>query len=604
MASLPAKLMTEAESGLSQSPIRRLPPEIVDQIAESYLSHDDWKSIRLTSRFFDRSMIRLLFRRVFLSKTKLDRDVFLNISRSPHLATAARELTWYELAEDGDVFRDRDLSDYPDQSGNTFELPPFLTLARDAFWWPGSIGNHHPSDLLPWFQVALNNMPNIESFVSCRMPESRVVSKKQYLLTAQALYDGGSSPKRMNDGFYHFLLPTMRLPESSIKRLVLANEGIESSTFRIQPSDGPAFQKLTHIHLSIGRLRSSSDGGLSGVKVCLRSAFALEELRLCFRTENGIRGPKWRAAWQQTEHHSAVVAQLFDAGSEKEAMFWPHLRRLELEDIWLRQRHKIKIVLKLLEAHSSTLRHLAFRQCEIIGRMLSGMSNIPGLKLESLQITDHTDAVVLVLADSVLLGYVNNTGPPPDNVWRSSAICSASTWEAGLSVYDTRFKPKGMADYTDEDMAIIFECLHHSTEETPPSGSSVDEQVTVVETTMDNDTVTHTVAHGTESSSFMRSMAGSHPTKLWLFKHADGRQAISDEPLEFFSDWENSAPEDSDDSESDDAGGDSNSDDEGSDDELYVREEGNRKALDEDSDGVTSEDDGPSISVSVFYPNP
>lgn len=86
-------------------PLLRLPLEILNIIAGRHLSPRDRKALRLTHSSLGPAMVMLLFRRVFLSKTKLDHDSFFNIAQTPRLAVAVRELVWYELAEDATVFQ-------------------------------------------------------------------------------------------------------------------------------------------------------------------------------------------------------------------------------------------------------------------------------------------------------------------------------------------------------------------------------------------------------------------------------------------------------------------------------------------------------------------
>jgi hypothetical protein len=162
----PSSLSSAPEETPPRPPFLTLPLEIVDLIADNYLTLCDCKSLRLTCHFFEMPMIRPLFRRVVLSKTKLDHDNFFNIASSPTLAAAARELIWYELAEDETVFFaiEEDLTGNPtptskgkaptpipvsdngplpdsvaekdlDGEDMPHKLPPFSAIARDAFWW-------------------------------------------------------------------------------------------------------------------------------------------------------------------------------------------------------------------------------------------------------------------------------------------------------------------------------------------------------------------------------------------------------------------------------------------------------------------------------------
>jgi hypothetical protein len=128
--------MVEGAMARPLSPLLKLPMEIVNHIATIYLSPSDYKSLRLTARFFGPAMIQLLYRRVYMSKTKLDRDNFFNIAQHPHLATAVRQLVWWELGEDESVFSQvfPEEETHKSNEDGPYNIPNFEELARDAFW--------------------------------------------------------------------------------------------------------------------------------------------------------------------------------------------------------------------------------------------------------------------------------------------------------------------------------------------------------------------------------------------------------------------------------------------------------------------------------------
>lgn len=368
-------------------------------------------------------------------------------------------------------------------------------------------------------------MPNIHTFVACRMPPLHVVSNKDYLLTAQLFQQGSSTLGPMNSGFYNFLLPAMHSPKSTVKKLIMGDDVTVSFVFGSHMSAGSAFQKLTHIHLG---LDDPLEDSLGAVRMCLRSATALEELQI-------------------SASHSVAVARLFAVESEGTAVFWPRLRRLELHDTLLRQKHKAKIVLRLLEAHSRTLSHLVFRQCEITGRMLDYMSRVRKLRLDSLQIIDDTDAAVHAVPDAVLLGFVNNrTCPAPYKVRRSrSVIYSTSASDAGMSPYDKRYKPKYPSDVFREEISSLYERLDRGTQESTAPTPSTAKNDKYVKMKLCRESSSRIAVGGTD-------MTKTHPTTFWLFTHPDGRRAVGREPLEFLSDWEDSDGSESKDAESGD----------------------------------------------------
>src|SRR4051812_36687153 len=61
------------------------------------LDTDDVAALRLTCRAFVEVASTRLFYRVGISKLNKDRDAFLNICNSPHLALHVHEVEWLEL---------------------------------------------------------------------------------------------------------------------------------------------------------------------------------------------------------------------------------------------------------------------------------------------------------------------------------------------------------------------------------------------------------------------------------------------------------------------------------------------------------------------------
>ncbi|KAB5578567.1 hypothetical protein GE09DRAFT_1214731 [Coniochaeta sp. 2T2.1] len=576
----------------SLPPLLRLPAELVDMVAENYISPSDWKSLRLTCRFLEPSMIRLLFRRVVISKTWLDRHRFLSISRSPRLAYAARELVWYELAEDETVFFGLDRNelngnappvnappqptDYAgehtvnlwtafalygepfkleDQEGgeSQSELPVFSTVARDSFWLPSAsalAAEDGQPDMQTWrrrvasvrfailFESALDSMPNLTSFVCCPMPPHYIINKEVYPLTAQLFRKPtGASALQSNDGFFEFLLPAMRRPEPMVQHLTYINERSQTHNFAVRPYDVLSFSALTCVEIC---LESGHQLTLHQIHACLRASKCLTHLKICAEKVHKQLDP-------------AMLNSLFGVkGYGDNTPLWPQLRKLELTDFFLGRKGNTEALIGFLRAQASTLTHLTFNYCQVSGTLVAYMASIP-MNLKSLRILcPHSPNIA---RPSELLAHVNGTGPVPSRVDERY-----DDWNTNTLVYNPQHTPTlamfgvlthGETWNRNADIDEILEQLHPADRALlgrPEQCLYAREKLLKLSKSgpaKDTDT--------TAGSSDASSAAAEGPGGLtegrdkyklgFLFKHPDGREAKGDEPLEFFSDWEDSCDE-------------------------------------------------------------
>ncbi|KAB5529068.1 hypothetical protein GE09DRAFT_1228803 [Coniochaeta sp. 2T2.1] len=430
-------------------PFFALPPELVDEIVK-HLDSGSSKELRSTCRFFSPSTTRTLFRRCILSPTKLDRASFINISRRPHLANAVQELVWYELGHD--------------EVDPTDDEP--LQLAEDTLWWHlMGVMEEQPSTVgIPdWLETALSSMANIQTFSSCPMSPMHIISTSGPALAQIVLVIQSRRNQHIlkNSGFFRFLLPALRRPGCTVRKLVLDDEGMWSCLHRIRPSDAPAFQQLTHIHLGVGILPRED---MDNIKTCLRAATNLESLVLSFKVALGGRTamasrptPQADARHEPTDHASFLCSSLSGP------MWWPRLQRLELNEFLVRTEHQFGAVLLFLGTHSRTLSQLVLRNCEVKRRLLERMHDIPELRLKSILIVDETDDNVVGIPDTLLLRYVNGKESAPfgDEIAEPSSIfCSLSTLETEpFSNEDFEPQSEGPESYDDEEMATIVEHL-------------------------------------------------------------------------------------------------------------------------------------------------
>lgn len=90
-----SRLPCEGKAGLLG-----MPQELLRMVAaDPVLTNRDRKQARLACRVLDGAMTPIVFRRIFISRLRADRDTFLSIAASPHLAACVEEVVWLELGE-------------------------------------------------------------------------------------------------------------------------------------------------------------------------------------------------------------------------------------------------------------------------------------------------------------------------------------------------------------------------------------------------------------------------------------------------------------------------------------------------------------------------
>lgn len=114
--------------------LTHLPIEILNYVL-AYASHDDLKSVRLTCVRLADPVTQILFRSICISKLWTDRHNFLRIAAQPHLASAVRILTWYELAGQAAELLGQGRSDGSRDDVDDL-LDRLAEQASAAFWLP------------------------------------------------------------------------------------------------------------------------------------------------------------------------------------------------------------------------------------------------------------------------------------------------------------------------------------------------------------------------------------------------------------------------------------------------------------------------------------
>lgn len=576
-------------------PFLEVAVEILDLIIER-LSNRDLKALRLACRSFVPSTTRLLFRSICISKTKLDRENFFNISQAPHLAILVREIIWYELHADETAFCEIEDESRPvlqrgltgEDNTTAFELPCFSKLARNAFWWPSpqssiAFREQHTMEAIEkeelsrlcrkgiceefnrLFLSALDDMPNIHSFACYPMPPLHVISNTAYPMTAQLLQQNMWTIMDDDNDLYNFLIPAMQC--GGIRRLAFPDQGVKS-TVEGRLSVASVFRHLTHLDLCLQPARLGQH--LARVHIFLGFATSLEVLRIRLEQRGTTRG--------RLRH---------PLGSTSEGiLILPRLRKLELTDYCMASRTEgVEVMFRFLKLNCPSLRHVVFHRCSIPGRLLKRMSHIADLDLSSLIITEFPGRTLAVVGDAELLVYVNGSGPLPEELkgHDDTVICTRQSRKAQAADYQ-RWRLSKMSDtaerittaehlranttgygstYPDEVVELISDFLHSTALRSATTPAALGNERSFQKVRL--------VEGGTDLKtqlSIWTPEISRQWTKHWLFIHSDGRQAIGDDPLEFFSDWEDSQDEGSDYEGSDDEGGDETSGSQESDDDY------------------------------------
>lgn len=165
------------------SAILRFPYELCLQIAsDKRLSRDDLAAMRLVCRLFASPAAEILFRRVKISRLKVDKDSLEHIAASEHLAQYVRELVWHELDLEAWVTLEEEalslgIDHLPDgEFTSARKMMGDAASSTSLFWFPRLPFNDHQNFVLSSvssFVAILDKFPHLTSFVSCPMPRDR-----------------------------------------------------------------------------------------------------------------------------------------------------------------------------------------------------------------------------------------------------------------------------------------------------------------------------------------------------------------------------------------------------------------------------------------------
>ncbi|TFB00685.1 hypothetical protein CCMA1212_007457 [Trichoderma ghanense] len=475
-------------------------------------------------------------------------------------------------------------------------LPP---MARALFWLPFENfksyrrGTEKRTEairaFMPDFFAALDQMPNLREFASRPMHPARKLvqpsglSTPLYPLTCQTFRQSKcKKTMQRNDGFCTFIIPYIAHRVSlgtdtlaPITRLYLVDEGEWSFVPRINPGVVNSFRNLKHLELCISHCQNLRH--LKRLGRCLGAATALEELRLCFERDAEIYG-------------SEVFDLIFQRRYEH-----PRLRDITLVAVPF---SALQILL-LINRTASSLKRLTFDNCAVPGRLIYALQLIPNLWLESFasvsatvlhEAEDELENTIWLMTEAHALSVIrgqsmfdgafelgqaiagrtiylythfyapsllrsscfdrHNHLPQPVVEYLEVKDCDDANyngdgWEDdGTDTEEASGSDDGLADAPPDLVRNIDGSDSHDSGSDPASHKETAADASIQK--MLDTAPRWEFGIGRDGTACcwrvtaVRSSHQGYPTRLWRFFHRNGEQAIGDEPLEFWDDWEGS----------------------------------------------------------------
>ncbi|POS78191.1 hypothetical protein DHEL01_v203407 [Diaporthe helianthi] len=413
--------------------ITDLPFEMLNiTAADPGLTNRDRKNARLACRKLAAAMTPFTFRRAYISRIKADRDAFLSLAASPHLAAYVEEIIWFELEIDERSFNEENRIEVQLSDGrkvNVFEA------ARDIFWLPVEPkfqrDGDHDGRLMPvqrstpecatnfmaQFKAAVARMPKLHTFASEPMDQCRIVSLADNfpfevgLLLKYKSWD----PAEVWSDFLHIFLETIADEKGRINKLHYGNE-LSGSLVRIDPRyHAAAMPYLVSLELSIADVHTTL--GI-GHFLCVHNTDHLRQDRDLRRNIRIVRDALHKATELQelsisVQSISEVVREdrpfshsFLDLITQprQKVHVWQHLRSLKLESIDASRDNDV--LLPLIKAHAKTLRHLQLDQCRPERSFAIELSRIHGLRLDSIVLSDSEFHKPELVSEETLLRFI------------------------------------------------------------------------------------------------------------------------------------------------------------------------------------------------------
>jgi hypothetical protein len=501
-----------------------LPLEVLANIfSDAELSQADRKALRLTCRCLNLPARTALFRRIVLSSLYSDRDAFLSVAATPHLAVHVRELVWHETPDESSLGYIGLIEDD--------DIPNLIQEQCRKLYWLQSLPDDHAEESEAWlrreriignFQIefaeALAKMPGLCSFVSHSMPAERIVASLQgYPVPAYLLQAHVRDRHRVKyDGFFRVLLPYIARPESRIRKLVWDDDNQQSIMRRFSAPPSKTIS-LTSIAFTFpfGRI---DEEGLTNVGSFLRSAVDLQELAIYF-IDAGDSDRLWVRAEDSDE--DSVTASIDQDWSDSpsdvskpllgyayrpgDQPAWPHLRSLSLaipialEDL-----------LSLIRPHAPSLHCISLENHQVSLSFIQKLSDIPLKEIRAI-----SDELEPQYCEQSLLRLLT----------------------------DGRFRHKMEGTLFGDPLISHKREWPNQDEDNGSDAESVDSQdlrqMTAPRWKWGR------FSHQDDTTIYCWSVppgeTGGNPTKTWCFIHRNGTVCRGVEPLEYFEDRDSSA---------------------------------------------------------------
>ncbi len=537
MAAGSGKERASGEMAFGAPGLTDLPFEILRIIVWSErLSQARVAALRLTCRTLAAVAATRLFYRISISKLNTDREAFLAICNSPHLAYHVHEVEWLEISYDVNLF-DRInelvssdvaplltyLQDQAEQSFWMFNSPPlpvdFPAAAIEAARQTAVAAFRGP------FLAAVDMLPNLHTFISRPMSSDRVVNPgSEYEMTVDLFqhFQINAEPPaapQTNDGLFFFLIPAMDRPSSPVTRLRWADEFPGFSYCRpIPPS---AFERLESLELCFTPSLLITDGHIRDFEAaCIRAAPSLRLLKLCM--EHG--------------HSNSITAvERMILGSGLALAPGCNLRSLALVGVTC----EAGVWHSAIEANAHSLRHLYLDAMGVKIQSIRQMAMLHTFHLETLQILDECADTY---CHNALVRYVN--GEPAGEATQPNKANSCSCRRrvsCNKQVHDAMQRD-------DVGLAQSYVVTKNHTYIGSDSDSDVGSEASDDSSGFFSGPAP-TWAWDCEYKSTRRwpamvcfQVPRSHPqghaTKVWKFTTRSGEIAYGDEPLEWFEDWD------------------------------------------------------------------
>ncbi|KAK4195278.1 hypothetical protein QBC40DRAFT_316642 [Triangularia verruculosa] len=376
--------------------ITSLPFELLLSIIwNDRLEEDDVKAARLTCHVLAPAAASRLFFRIYISKLIADRDTFLAICNSPHLAQHVREVEWLEISHALGDFTNR-FPAIEEELINT--LYQYMETTSTSLFWlfntsTGPQWSDYDADAVaatrtntvavfrPVFEAAIDKLPSLQTFVSRPMTSERVLSDQEYPISGwqfQSYQDRAQKNPETNDGLFLFLMPAMCRPTSTVTRLCWHDEFPGFSVFRSFPDS--AFKGLESLDMFVNHW-AGTDGpnndSLVGLKAALKNAApTLRHFKLDIDTVVGGKAP------------------LPDKSIGGTIVSWLSNGQFALRSLSLCSTDLFRnALLPLIRANATSLRHLRVENVPIYSSWVRDLAQIRRLRLDSIQIIRDEEVV-------------------------------------------------------------------------------------------------------------------------------------------------------------------------------------------------------------------